>query len=91
MNMVFEIILELILEGAIGTMREKRVAMPIRIVAGIVAFGFFGGMIFLFVFAGLGCVKNSQIFCGILMFVTAGLMFIGIVINVVQYLRTRNL
>lgn len=91
MEILIEIILEIIIEGVFVTATAKRVPPPLRILAGILALGIFGGLIFLMIFVGLNSFQNPEFhngkFFGMLMFIGAAALFGGLVYRVVQFMR----
>lgn len=94
MELIIEIILEIIIEGVFVTATYKRVPLPLRILAGILAVGFFGGVIFLLIFTGLVSWKSPELsngkYVAILMFIGAAALFIGSIYKVVQFIRNKS-
>lgn len=94
MEIVIEIILEIIIEGVFVTATYKRVPLPLRILAGILAVGFFGGMIFLLIFTGLVSWNSSELrngkYVSVLMFIGAAALFIGSIYKVVKFIRNKG-
>lgn len=94
MDTLIEIILEIIIEGVFVTATYKRVPLPLRILAGILAVGFFGGVIFLLIFTGLVSWDNSELrngkYVAVLMFIGAAALFIGLIYRVTRFLFYKN-
>ncbi|MDE7398723.1 MAG: hypothetical protein K2N06_04255 [Oscillospiraceae bacterium] len=94
MEIIIEIILEIIIEGVFVTATYKRVPLPLRILAGILAVGFFGGVIFLLIFTGLVSWKSSELrngkYVAVLMFIGAVALFIGSIYKVVKFIRNKS-
>lgn len=91
---MIEIILEIIVEGVFVTATARRVSLPVRIFAGILAIGFFGGVIFLLIFTGLVSWKSPELsngkYVAVLMFIGAAVLFIGLVYRVVRFMLFKN-
>ena len=60
MELLFEIILELVFEGVTSSVSNKRVPLPVRIIAGIIVIGLFGGAAFLIIYAGIVCFNSTE-------------------------------
>ena len=45
MEIIFEVLFEFILEGSMGAVGDKKVPMPLRILAALILFIVFGGLI----------------------------------------------
>lgn len=94
MDLIIEIILEIIIEGVFVTATYRRVPMLLRILAGILAVGFFGGVIFLLILTGLVSWESSELrngkYVAVLMFIGAGVLFIGLVYRVVRFMFFKN-
>lgn len=93
MELLIEIILEIIFEGIFVTATAKRVPIPLRILAGILALGLFGGVIFLLIFLGIVTAQNPEFQNGklvaVLMFIGAAALFIGLAYRIVQFIQRR--
>lgn len=93
MELLIEIILEITIEGVFVTATAKRVPLPLRILAGVLALVFFGGVIFLMIFAGIGAMNNPEFrngkFVAALMFIGAVALFIGLVYRIMQFIQRR--
>lgn len=61
MEAVFEFIFEIIVEGTIELAKSRRVPLPLRILAAVIIAALYGGVIFLIVWAGLGCFQSTDI------------------------------
>lgn len=94
MEIIIEIILEIIVEGVFVTATYKRVPLPLRILAGILSVGFFGGVIFLLIFTGLISWNSPDLgngkYVAILMFIGAAALFIWLIYRVVQFIRNKS-
>ena len=60
MELLFEIILELVFEGVTSSVSNKRVPLPVRIIAGIIVIGLFGGAAFLIIYASIVCFNSTE-------------------------------
>lgn len=93
MEFLIEIILEITIEGVFVTATAKRVPIPLRILAGILALGLFGGVIFLLIFLGIVTAQNPEFrngkFVAALMFIGAAALFIGLAYRIVQFIQRR--
>lgn len=94
MDLIIEIILEIIVEGVFVTATYKRVPLPLRILAGILAVGFFGGVIFLLIFTGLVSWESPELrngkYVAVLMFISAVVLFIGLIYRVIRFMFYKN-
>lgn len=94
MGTLIEMILEIVIEGVFVTATYKRVPIMLRILAGIFALAVVGGVIFLLIYLGIGSWESPEFrngkFVGVLMFIGAGMMFIGLAFRIVQFLYDRN-
>lgn len=91
MEFLFEIIFEIVVEGAIEATSEKRVPMPLRIIAAVIVVGLFGGVIFLMIFTGFICLRNDEKGMAVLMFLLAAITFVGLTLKAVKVFKNRNL
>lgn len=93
MEFLIEIILEITIEGVFVTATAKRVPVPLRVLAGILALGIFGGVIFLMIYLGIITIQNPEFrngkFVSALMFIGAVALFIGLVYRIVQFIQRR--
>ena len=53
MEIILDILFDLIIEGSMGAVGDKRVPMPLRIAAAAVLILFFGGIVTVLVFIGI--------------------------------------
>lgn len=94
MDELFEILLEIILEGALELSGSRRVPLPLRIIAGIITAGVFGGVIFLLIFGGISCLNNTELTnntaLAVLMFIFAGFIVGTIVWKTAMAVRNRR-
>ena len=91
MEILFEFIFEVIVEGAIAATSEKRVPMPLRILAAVFVVGLFGGVLFLIVFTGIMCLQGEdrQPVVAVLMFLIAGIFAVGLTLKTVKHYKNR--
>lgn len=59
MELIFELFLEIVIEGCLEIGTSRRVPMPLRILALLLFLGVFGGLIVLFVIIGLGAMEDN--------------------------------
>lgn len=91
MEFLFEIIFEIIAEGAIEATSEKRVPMPLRILAAVFLAGLFGGVIFLMIFAGILCLRSEENMTAVavLMFLIAAIFAVGLTLKAAKFYKNR--
>ena len=91
MEFLFEIFFEIIVEGAIAATSEKRVPMPLRILAAVFVVGLFGGVLFLIIFTGILCLQgeDKQPVVAVLMFLTAAIFAVGLTFKTVRHFKKR--
>ena len=53
MEIIFEVLFEFILEGSMGAVGDKKVPMPLRILAALILFIVFGGIIGGLIYLGI--------------------------------------
>lgn len=91
---LFEILFEIIFEGAIGAASSKRVPLPFRILAAVIVFALFGGVIFLIVFAGINCIHDEELTNGIvlavILFAAAALLAGVLIWRGVKFYKSRK-
>lgn len=93
MELLFEFIGELIfsivLEGAMGTAKSKKVPMPIRIIAGVLVLLFFVATIGIVALVGIISLRKNTLF-GIFILGIAAIMVVVLIKKVVRFKRTRG-
>ena len=91
MEFLFEFIFEIIVEGAIGAVSEKRVPMPIRIIAAVFVAALFGGVLFLIIFTGVLCLRgeDKQPAVAVLMFLIAAVFVAGMTFKAINFYKNR--
>lgn len=94
MEFLFEIIFEVIVDGALELSTSRRVPIPLRILATVLVVGIFGGVIFLIVLGGIGCLYSEEITNGIvlavLLFVFAGVIAGVMIWRFAKFYRSRG-
>lgn len=96
MEELFEMIFELIFEGALGvaTSESRRVPLPLRIICGVISVALIGGVLFLIVFCGVACLNSDELTNGIIPAVfcfAVAAIFVGVLIwKTVRYFRGRS-
>lgn len=74
--------------------KSKKVPLPLRILAAVVIFGLYGGVVFLIVWAGFGCLNNTEIEHGtlfaVILFVAAALVAGALLWQFVKAFRKHN-
>ena len=91
MEILFEIFFEIIVEGAIAATSEKRVPIPLRILAAVFVVGLFGGVLFLIIFTGILCLRGEekQPAVAVLMFLIAVIFTVGLTFKAVRHFKNR--
>ena len=91
MEFLFEFIFDIIVEGAVEASSNKRVPLPLRILAAVFLFGLFGGVIFLMIFAGILCLRSEEnlIAIAILIFLVAAIFAIGLTLKAIKLYKNR--
>ena len=91
MEILFEFIFEFIVEGAVLAASEKRVPIPLRVLAAVFLIGLFGGVIFLLIFVGILCLRGEekQPAIAILMFLIAAIFVIGLTVKATKFYKNR--
>ena len=91
MEFLFEIIFEVVVEGAIAATSEKRVPMPLRILAAVFVVGLFGGVLFLIIFTGILCLQgeDKQPAVAVLMFLIAAIFAGGLTFKAAKFYKNR--
>ena len=75
MDIIFGILFELIVEGSMGAVGDKKVPMPVRVLAALFLTLFFGGLVVVFVYIGISENEPVILFIG---FVIALLVILAI-------------
>ena len=95
MEILFEIIFEVLVDGAFELSTSRHVPIPLRILATVLTVGIFGGVIFLVVFGGICCIQSKEITNGIVLavflFVAAGAITGVLIWRFVKFYRSRGL
>lgn len=95
MEELFEMIFELIFEGAldVATSESKRIPLPLRIICGVISVALIGGVIFLIVFCGIASLNSDELTNGIIpavfCFAAAAFLVGGLIWKAVKYFRGR--
>ena len=91
MEFLFEFIFEVIVEGAVAATSEKRVPMPLRVLAAVFLIVLFGGVIFLMIFAGILCLQSEENLTAVavLMFLLAVIFVVGLTLKAVKHFKNR--
>lgn len=91
MEILFEIIFEIIVDGALEAVSSRKVPMPLRILAALIVVGVFGGVIFLIVFTGIICLrsKDNIIAVAIILFLIAAMVAGVLIWRVVKFYKNR--
>lgn len=91
MEFLFEFVFEFIVEGAIAAATERRVPMPLRILAAVFVVGLFGGVLFLIIFTGILCLQgeDKQPSVAVLMFLIAAIFTVGLTFKTVKHFKNR--
>ncbi len=85
MELLFELILELVMEGSIEASRSKAVPKPVRIVLAALVVLFFLAAIGLIVFAGILMIRDGNTLAGAFMFLLAALL---LALSIRGFIRT---
>lgn len=64
---LFEVLFEMIVEGAFDAASSRRVPLPLRILAAVVVLGIFGGLVFLMIFGGVCCLNDGELTNGVVL------------------------
>lgn len=91
MEILFEILFEIIVEGVLEAATNRRVPLPVRIVAAVIVVGLFGGVIFLIVFAGVLCLRSEDnlIAVAVILFLLAAFIAGALIRKVVKFYKNR--
>lgn len=91
MEFLFELFFEVIVEGAIAATSEKRVPIPLRILAAIFLVALFGGVLFLIIFTGILCLQGEekQPAVAVLMFIIEAVFVAGMTFKAVKRFKNR--
>lgn len=91
---LFEVLIEIIVEGAFDAASSRRVPLPLRILAAIIVLGVFGGLIFLMIFGGVCCLNDEELTNGIIpaaiLFAAAALIAGAVIWKFVKAYRKRS-
>ena len=92
MEILFEIIFEIIVDGALEAASSRRVPLPFRILAALVIVGLFGGVIFLIVFTGVICLSSEDnlIAVAVILFLIAALVSALLIWRVIKFYKNRS-
>lgn len=86
MEFLFEIIFEIILEGSLAVGSNKKICMPLRILALLIFLLIFGGVIFIIGFVGFELFQENTAL-GIMVFVLDAFLIGGVVWKFVKKLK----
>ena len=91
MEFLFEFIFEIIVEGAIAATSEKRVPLPLRILAAVFVVVLFGGVLFLIILTGILCLQGEekQPAVAVLMFLISAIFAVGLTFKAVKRFKNR--
>lgn len=91
MDILFEFIFEIIVEGALAATSSRRVPLPLRILAAVIVVGVFGGAIFLIAFTGVLLLRSedNMTALAVLMFLIAALIAGMLIWKVVKFYKNR--
>lgn len=91
MEFLFELFFEIIVEGAIAATSEKRVPMPLRMLAAVFVAVLFGGVLFLIIFTGILCLQgeDKQPAVAVLMFLIAAIFAGGLTFKAAKFYKNR--
>ena len=83
MDFIVELLMEIILDGTleVSTMKSKKVPLVVRLLAGIVVLGLYGGLLMAFLYVGIH--NQSPVFIGISL-----VLMIVIIAFFVKFYRT---
>lgn len=96
MEGLFEMIFELIFEGAldVATSESRRVPLPLRIICGVISVALIGGVLFLIVFCGVASLNSDELTNGVipavLCFTAAAILVAGLIWKTVKCFRGRS-
>ena len=94
MDVLFEFIFEIVFEGTIELAKSRHVPLPLRILAVVIIIALYGGVIFLIVWAGIGCFHSTDInggkTLGVLLFISAAGLTAAVVWQFMKVLRRRD-
>jgi len=66
MEIIFDILFELIVEGSIGAVGDKKVPLPLRILAAVFLIVIFGGLVGVLIYIGIDEKNWIIIICGVI-------------------------
>lgn len=78
MEFILELLFEIIIEGSWELVTNKKVPIPLRILAVLVFVGIYGGLIVVFILLGLDAMKTKPVL-GWLLIIIAVLLVVGVV------------
>lgn len=92
MDILFEFLFELIVEGALELSTSRRVPLPLRILAAVIVVVVFGGVTFLIAFTGVMLLRSedNMIALAVLMFLIAALIAGVLIWRVVKFYKNRS-
>ncbi|SEG28062.1 hypothetical protein SAMN04487934_11361 [Eubacterium ruminantium] len=65
MDIIFEILFDLIMEGSIGAVGDKKVPLALRIIAAVIVTVIYGGLVGVFIYLGIVEKNILIILCGV--------------------------
>ena len=94
MDIIFEVIFEIIIEGTVELAKSRRIPLPFRILAAVIIIALYGGIIFLIVWTGLECFNSTDInggkTLGVLLFIAAAGLTGAVIWQFIKALRRRD-
>lgn len=94
MDVIFEFLFEIIFEGVIELAKSRRIPLPFRILAAVIIIALYGGIIFLIVWAGIGCFYSTDInggkTLGVLLFIVAAGLTGAVIWQFIKVLRRHD-
>lgn len=94
MDVIFEFLFEIIFEGVIELAKSRRIPLPLRILAAVIIIALYGGIIFLIVWAGIGCFNSTDInggkTLGVLLFIAAAGLTGAVIWQFIKVLRRHD-
>ena len=91
MEFLFEFIFDIIVEGAVEASSNKRVPLPLRILAAVFLFGLFGGLIFIMILVGILFLRGEdrEPAVAVLMFLFAAIFTVGLTLKAIKLYKKR--
>ena len=65
MEIILDILFELIIEGSIGAVGDKKVPLPLRILAAVILVVIFGGLVGVLIYIGIDEKNWIIVICGV--------------------------